>query len=349
MSMAIEAKPVSSPGWLRSKAFDVNFIVLASVLGVATGLAGLIDDTIFKVLLFLDLWLLGYHHVISTFTRLTCDWKSFRENRFLVVELPLIIAAATLASVLLCGKWILATTYLYWQWFHYARQSYGIERAYRYKADKNARIDDYVTMRSLSLTAVFGVVFRSWQQQEKYFGMEIRYIPIPDVVLWIVGALAAASVIWWLAQCTRAALQGRLATAHFAYMLSHHVIFLTGYVLIPDITAGWLVLNVWHSLQYIMFVWWFNNRKFKDQVDPEAKFISTLSQSKNVVSYMLLCLLASTGVYLLIHEATMSYMDNSLIPAAVTAMMVINFHHYVVDGLIWKRKRAAPAESPAQT
>ena len=44
-------------------------------------------------------------------------------------------------------------------------------------------------------------------------------------------------------------------------------------------------------------------------------------------------------------EKSTSYMENSLIPAAVTAMMVINFHHYVVDGMIWKRRKPAPATS----
>ena len=50
---------------------------------------------------------------------------------YFVMYLTLVIMA-----VLLFGSWFLATAYLYWQWFHYARQSYGIERAYRRKADK---------------------------------------------------------------------------------------------------------------------------------------------------------------------------------------------------------------------
>ncbi|REJ71935.1 MAG: hypothetical protein DWQ34_06390 [Planctomycetota bacterium] len=347
MSTAIESaagsRAVTRPGWLRSKSFDLNFIAVASGVAVLTGLAALIDDAVFKVLLFLDLWLLGYHHVISTFTRLVFDWKSFREHRFLIVELPLIITAATLAGVLICGQWILATVYLYWQWFHYTRQSYGIERAYRRNADENATINDYVTTRALSLVPIFGIVFRSWQRQDRYLGMEIRYLPVPEVVVWIVGVMAAAAVGWWLLQCGRAAWQGRLAKAHFGYLLSHHAVFLIGYVLIPDITSGWLVLNVWHNIQYIMFVWYFNNRRFKEQVDPDAKLLSTLSQSKHVFSYILLCVTASTGIYLLVHQTTTSYMDNSLIPAAVTAMMVINFHHYVVDGMIWKRRKPAAA------
>jgi hypothetical protein len=94
-----------------------------------------------------------------------------------------------------------------------------------------------------------------------------------------------------------------------------------------------------------MFVWWFNNSRFREQVDPEAKFLSTISQSRHLLGYILLCLSISTGVYLVVHQTTTSYMENGLIPAAVTAMMIINFHHYVVDGIIWKRRK--PAAAPA--
>jgi len=350
MSAVVEtrasARPVSSSGWLRSSTFDANFIGLSAGLAMLTGLASLHDPAIFRTLLFLDLWLLGYHHVVSTFTRLVFDRKSLKENRFLLVELPLIVAAATLISVLVCGKWILATTYLYWQWFHYVRQSYGIERAYRRKAGPDAGINDYVTTRALAMVPIFGIVYRSWQQQPKYLGMEIRYLPVPEIVVWIVGVIAVLAVGWWGVQSARAALQGRLASAHFLYMLSHFAVFLVGYVLIPDITAGWLVLNVWHNIQYIMFVWWFNNNRFHDEIDPDAKFISTLSQRRHIFAYVLFCLGVSTAVYLVVHQTTSGYMENGLIPAAVTAMMIINFHHYVVDGIIWKRKKPAAVAVP---
>jgi len=343
------ALSTASSGWLRSSTFDANFIGLSAGLAMLAGLASMHDPSIFRTLLFLDLWLLGYHHVVSTFTRLVFDRKSLKENRFLLVELPLIVAAATLCAVLVCGKWILATTYLYWQWFHYVRQSYGIERAYRRKAGPDASINDYVTTRVLAMVPIFGIVYRSWQQQPKYLGMDIRYLPVPEIVVWIVGAITVLAVGWWGVQCARAALQGRLGSAHFLYMLSHHAVFLIGYVLIPDITAGWLVLNVWHNIQYIMFVWWFNNNRFHDEIDPEAKFISTLSQRKHVFAYVLFCLGVSTAVYLVVHQTTTGYMENGLIPAAVTAMMIINFHHYVVDGIIWKRKKPSAPPAPLPT
>lgn len=353
MSMAVDTAAttatVSSPGWLRSKTFDVNFIVVIAAVAVGTGLLALLQPSLIMWLLVVDVWLLGYHHVVSTFTRLAMDKQSFQQHRFLVIQLPLIIIAGTLAAIGVFGFWILPTVYLYWQWFHYTRQSYGIERAYRRKADAAAHVDDYVTTRSLYLLPMFGILYRSWQAQPRFLGMEVWYIPTPELVLWIVGGLAVVAGAWWLIQSAIAAYRGKLAPAHFLYMVSHQAVFLTGYVLIKDITAGWLVLNVWHNLQYIMFVWWFNNKRFQDRIDPQAKFLSTLCQKEHVLGYLIFCVGISSVVYLMLHQTSTSLFSTATISATLTASMIINFHHYVVDGIIWRRRHMKPAAAPAST
>src|SRR5215213_8309567 len=42
-----------------------------------------------------------------------------------------------LNACLAVGTWILTTVYLYWQWWHYTRQSYGVSRIYQRKAGLN--------------------------------------------------------------------------------------------------------------------------------------------------------------------------------------------------------------------
>ena len=117
------------------------------------------------------------------------------------------------------------------------------------------------------------------------------------------------------------------------------VIFVVGYVLIEDINYGWLVLNVWHNAQYILFVWVFNNNRFKQGVVPEQRFLSTISQSRNWPFYFLTCLLISTVWYFGLDEALRMLADSSALPLFLVAYQTINFHHYVVDGLIWKVRR----------
>ena len=61
-------------------------------------------------------------------------------------------------------------------------------------------------------------------------------------------------------------------------MLSHLLIYLFGYVLIADLCSGWLLVNVWHNVQYIVFVWQYNRRRFASGIDPQAKALSWLVQ-----------------------------------------------------------------------
>ena len=342
--IALAAPASLQLGWIRSRGFDFHFIVTSSVVALASGAIVWSHPHLIQLVLLLDLWLLGFHHVISTFTRLVFDKPSYQEHKFLVVQLPVIVLAATAALAWGAGLWLLATIYLYWQWFHYTRQSFGVERMYRRKADPQALIHDKITHYAFYLVPLAGIVYRSWQQPKLYIGLSVWTFPIPDVVMFAVAAVAAGSFLLWLATEMRALWQGRLAPAHFLYMLSHFTIFTIGYLLIEDVTTGWLVLNVWHNIQYIMFVWWFNNNRFKDTVDPQRPFLSKLCHSNRVLGYLGMCLVTSTVIYVLL-RAGGSLADP--VPVALVSMMSINFHHYLVDGMIWKRKKAAVASSVA--
>jgi hypothetical protein len=349
-STSLPLSSVDTRGWLRNVTFDLHFIVTIALVAIAAGCLAVGQPRLFALFLMLDVWLLGYHHVVSTFTRLCFDRASFQENKFLVIYLPVIVIVATLAAVKVFGGWVLPTTYLYWQWFHYTRQSYGIERAYRWKADKNAFIDDYVATRTLYILPIFGILYRSWQQHDTYIGMSLFSFPVPTFVVITAGVVAAIASTYWFCQQLYAYWHGRLATAHSMYVASHLAVFFVGYYLIEDITAGWLVLNIWHNAQYILFVWLFNNKRFKNEVDPNSKFLSTLSQSKHVIYYMGFCVAISTVIYQLLIQATdMSSYQSKTITVTLIALMVLNFHHYVVDGIIWKRKRLSKSQAAPAT
>ena len=125
--------------WLRSPRFDLAFILGLPAIGIATGLFVTWQPDLFWPILVFDLWFLGYHHVVSTYTRLCFDRKSFSEmSRFLVFGLLPLVALATIALAFAVGLWAIVSIYFYWQWFHYARQSWGISRAYRGQGTRRA-------------------------------------------------------------------------------------------------------------------------------------------------------------------------------------------------------------------
>ena len=329
MTVATEAGPIA-PGWLRTPSFDLVFI--AGIAGIALLSGGLVvqEPGLFVPVLFLDLWLLGYHHVVTTFTRLCFDRESFRAHRFLVLWLPpLILASVNLIAVGI-GFWVLASTYLYWQWFHYTRQSYGIAQVYRRKAGGLVVENEWLSQLAFYLLPLWGILHRSYQDPGTFLTLELKVIPVPAIAVDVVGIAAGAALCWWLATRARMFWRGRLPVAHTLYMLSHFTIFYVGYIAIDDINHGWLVLNIWHNAQYIAFVWLYNNNRFKDGVDPQAKFLSTISQRRNAWLYFLVCFGISTLIYLGVKNVI------AALPVFIVIYQAINFHHYIVDGVIWK-------------
>ena len=71
-----------SAGWLRGTAFDSIFIFGIAGVALLSGAAVLHEPKLFPAILVLDLWLLGYHHVVSTYTRLCFDRTSLQELSF---------------------------------------------------------------------------------------------------------------------------------------------------------------------------------------------------------------------------------------------------------------------------
>ena len=334
MASAVESAPtLVSAGWLRSRSFDLRFIVAVAGIALFSGLVTAANRQLFELVLLLDLWLLGYHHVVATGTRLCFDRRSLREHRFLVFGLPPLVLLGTLAAIWGLGPWSITTTYLYWQWFHYTRQSYGIAEVYRRKSGGLVSERENLSRLVFYGVPLWGILHRSAQDPGLFLGFELRVLPVTPLVVDVVGAAALAGLGWWALLRVRAWREGRLPVAHTLYVASHHLIFAAGYILIPDLDSGWLTLNVWHNAQYVLFVWMFNTNRFKDGVDPDARFLSTISQEQRTLVYTGVCLAISTAAYLAIGHVA------AVLPVALVTYQAINFHHYIVDGMIWKVRK----------
>lgn len=283
--------------WLRNPRFDLSFIVGIPAFAILTGLVTVWQPHLFYPILIFDLWFLGYHHVISTYTRLCFDRKSFSEHwPLLVVFLPL-VTAGTLAAAYALGLWVIVSIYFYWQWFHYTRQSWGISRAYRGKERTALYEDGWLDQAIFYALPVLGILYRSHQDPGTFIGLELRVVPVMSAMVDVAAAATAALLAFWTYRRFQAWREGRLAAAHTLYMLTHFAIFVVGYLAIADITYGWLVINIWHNAQYILFVWMFNTRRFKDGIDPEAPFLSYISQPGRIWLYLATCVLITGAIY----------------------------------------------------
>ncbi|MCK5748854.1 MAG: hypothetical protein KAH44_21750, partial [Oricola sp.] len=175
--------------WLRSARFDMSFIVGTWMVGVTAAVIAILEPKLLWPLILIDLWVLGYHHVVSTYTRLCFDKESFAQSKFLIFGLFPIVASATALVGGIVGLWAIFTIYFHWQWFHYVRQSWGVSRAYRGK-DREASYEEGRLDQTIFWgVPVLGLIWRSNQQPEKFLGTDIALVPMPD---WTVTVAAGA-------------------------------------------------------------------------------------------------------------------------------------------------------------
>ena len=186
----------------------------------------------------------------------------------MVVFLVPLVGAFTVLLAWQVGLWIIVTIYFYWQWWHYTRQSRGISRAFR-RADPQATCEDgWLDQAIFYSMPVCGILLRSSEDHSHFIGMELWTLPVTGAVATGAGYAASFLVAVCAARRLLAAFRGRLAAAHTLFVSTHFAIFGVAYAWTPDITLGWLMINIWHNFQYILQVWMFNNRRFEPGLLP---------------------------------------------------------------------------------
>ena len=76
------------PAWLRGPSFDLALIVGVLALALVMGGLACASPELFLSVLLVDLWLLAYPHVASTFTRIAFTREDVRRRWFLLFALP---------------------------------------------------------------------------------------------------------------------------------------------------------------------------------------------------------------------------------------------------------------------
>ena len=343
MSLAAPSIAVPAPGWLRGRHFDLWLICGLTLMALAAGLAIAFEPLLLGPILLIDTWLLGYPHVAATFVRMAPDRIGLRTHRFLIFVLPFLVIAATAALTLAFGIGLVATIYFYWQWYHTLRQSWGVAQLYRRRSAVPVRENPFLAEGLFALVALWGLLHRLTTAPDHFIYPTLP-LSLPYVPVWFadgVGVLAIAGLVWWAVQRVRDYLAGELPLAHTLFSASHYLIFIVGYVVMDDIAGGWIVTNLWHTAQYLMLVWLFNeNAKAKS----EGGWFFRATSGNRALSYFLICALAAFPVYYAVNA--MFALGAAGLIAAVIANQTLNFHHFISDAVIWRARRK-PAGAPA--
>jgi hypothetical protein len=345
LGAAVAAVPLTRTALLRSPSFDVALIAAAPLLALAA--AGLIvaNPDLFWPVFYANAWVLAYPHVLATYARIGVDAESARKFRALATWIPAAILVATLGLGAVGGLPAIFSVYFYWQWFHYTRQSYGIAQAYRRKSE--ATDPELVNKLAIYGIAAWGILRRVGQVRFDFLGLPIWHVALPDGVLTAAAVGAIVPALAWAGFRARDLAAGRRVGAHTAFMASHFVIFGTGYLLLEDVTLGWIVLNVWHNAQYLLFTWNFNNGRAtaaRAAGTPASRLVAlTGAGSLRLWLFFAGCLIGAAALYGVLYALLPPSVLVIGLPAAIIVGQAINFHHYTADALVWRRPRPARA------
>lgn len=345
--MAVAADSLSvAPGFLRSPGFDALLLGGLTAAALAAGGLGAADPAWLAVVLLADNWLLGFPHVAATFTRLVPDRASVRQHRFLVFGLPVLVVGCTAALALGLGLWAVGTVYFYWQWYHTVRQSWGVAQLYRRKSPVPVGEDPRLAEALFYLVPIWGLLHRLTTAHDHFLlpSLPIAVPVVPAALADGVGLLAGLGLAWWLVQRIREAAAGRLPLLHTLYAASHYLVFYVGYVALDDLAGGWVVTNIWHTAQYLMLVWLFNENQLARGQERAPGTFWSLSHGNRAGAYYAMCFLGALPVYAAI--TWIFHAGASGLLVAIVLNQTLNFHHFIVDSVIW-RLRKRPAGIPA--
>jgi len=170
----------------------------------------------------------------------------------------------------------------------------------------------------------------------------VKTFDIPAALDPYCAALVYGLVIVWLAGRFNQWRAGRLPLAHTIYVVTHILMFMPCYVYVTVLEYGWLAIGLWHSLQYLAFVWALNEQKRlkieKNTAKPELNFFEKISDLRLLPVYALLMFCSSFLIFKgfeLLGES----LQRALIAPALIVVGTIIFHHYVTDAIIWRRPK----------
>lgn len=327
--------------------FDRLFVFGTVAIALILGALATTSSAMFVTVVLVDIWLFANPHVIATYTRMAFDKNHIKKHWFLVFCLPPIVFVLVTMVALAYELGGLFTLYFITQTYHVTRQSFGISRAY-IKVDPHAVGPNYLSEILIYLFPLWGLLHRCAAAPDSFYGYPIHLPPVSSALSDATGLVAIVLFTWWMCRQIRLAQAGRLNAGHSLFVASHLLVTGVSYLWVTDITSGWLVLNIWHNLQYLLFVWLQNIRRDTPLPDASGKRSSDTQEDlrhlmkplKNASKYLAFCLVLGAVMYQALSVAGQQLIWLGL-PTVFILHFTINFHHYLVDSVIWKRQKHA--------
>lgn len=335
------AKPI----WMVSPAFDLTFFVFSALIVLAPWIAVERFDISGSLVIAAVAVISNGPHLASTWTRVYLDGHERFKRPIAYYVIPALIIGFVIAATVIQGRRspLLRTILLYWAFWHFLAQNWGILRIYQRKAGEADQAIAVMERAVLYLGALWPLLHRLYTGPHRLLGAEVYHPAIPWWMVNGAGALlavAAVAYVGWRIDLWRRGRGGDLVRPLF--IVSSWFGFFVPFVLIKkNGSAAFAAAACWHGIQYLAIVWVFNRNRWREGVDTRSRFVSWISQPRAAAPVVYFAaLLALVGVfYGAINLAAQFALDARTWGALV--WLSLTFTHYHLDGVIWKLRKPA--------
>jgi hypothetical protein len=312
-------------GWIKSRAFDLTFFILSPLAALALLLAPPGNGA--TLLALAAATLIGGPHYLATYSFYfwddTAQYHRQRWVAYFVVPILIVLAVGVIAWFRI--PVVIIVVIYFWNAYHVARQSCGIQSIYRHRAGAfDPGLKTITNTAIISASLAMAMAHLDWYPALHAFLSKLsRYLP--DLLSY--GALVVAVVS--LARLGISMLQRHrqgpaFSRAELAFLATSLLLF-HPYLWVRDANLATLGMLLGHFIQYLGIVWLLNGRKLAD---------GTGSLGQRIVSrlwrdpWVLVPALIAAGALFMVLQINLM--------AATIALVLL---HFYLDGLFWAFKQ----------
>ncbi len=317
--------PSQSKFWIQNPTSDLVFygfgwLVIFSLL--------LIFPNNYTTIILIVL-MFNYVHRHYTFALVYGEKEEFRKHKSIYIGLPILAVIVTFIFVYLDSFKILLTISLLWTIYHTVAQKYGITRIYSRKTNYgDAKTEMWIIYSWIIFIFFYMLVsekgtlvkYKAGKFVLTYLGDHIGILENIAIIAFIVSIFFTIKYIYMEYKNRH-----QISIPKNIYVLSILLLYAT---FLHSVVVGFVVLGFSHALEYIVFVNFFVDKKYKKKTGTTSLLAKA---SKKLWLY--------SGLFAIIVVA-LSLTGRHLDRQALSIYIVgSSFLHFTYDGLIWKVRR----------
>jgi hypothetical protein len=339
----------SRPLWLRNARFDLLWLLGLPALGTSLaliafpGLAALAWP-VYAVTT-------GQPHFGATFARVYFESSELRRWWRAAVMLPGYLLAAVLLVLGLGGEFGLAalvTLVFAWGYWHYTRQAFGVARHYQRRLPDADLWDRRLLWLAIHVPPSAAAIWFLSRLPETLLELPVLRLPLAAEIVLPLVVLAPLALLPALARAGLGCGAGVRDRVDLLTALLTTAVFYATLVFTPSALAAHLGVSIWHTVQYHAFVYHAQVQRYADPSRP-GLLPWLLAQGYRWRYFIFLGVLAFCVFSFPPHLARVVGLgEAAAVMVLVVVWVVVNLHHYLLDGWIWAApKRAASASVTA--